>query len=82
MPSSDILSAILDRLNAVDKKLSQLDQIQQTVSSIVSRIDKMAQQIPNFESRIKDVEQSCDFSDSAIENLKKDDCVWLNIKIN
>jgi hypothetical protein len=71
MPSSDVLSAILDRLNAVDKKLSQLDQIQQTVSSIVSRIDKMEIRITNFESRIKDVEKSCDFSGSAIENLTK-----------
>ncbi|KAH3818592.1 hypothetical protein DPMN_120314 [Dreissena polymorpha] len=41
LPSSDILSSILERLNSVDKKLSQLDQIQQTVSGIVSRIDKI-----------------------------------------
>ncbi|KAH3714626.1 hypothetical protein DPMN_057311 [Dreissena polymorpha] len=71
LPSSDILSSILERLNYVDKKLSQLDQIQQTVSGIVSRIVKIEQKMNYFETRIKELEKPCDFSGNMIENLTK-----------
>ncbi|KAH3747469.1 hypothetical protein DPMN_181896 [Dreissena polymorpha] len=71
LPSADILSSILDRLNSVDMKLSHFDQIHQTVTGLVSRIDKIEQRINNFKSRIKDLDKSCDFSDSPFGNLKK-----------
>ncbi|KAH3837545.1 hypothetical protein DPMN_110938 [Dreissena polymorpha] len=74
-PSSDILSSILEKLNSVDKKLSQLVQIHQTVSGIVSRIDKIEQRMNNFETRIKELEQSCDFSGNMIDNNKQSEFV-------
>ncbi|XP_052242307.1 uncharacterized protein LOC127852388 [Dreissena polymorpha] len=70
-PSSDILSSILERLNSVDKKLSQLDQIHQTVSGIVLRIDNIEQRMNSFETRMKELEKSCDFSGNMIENITK-----------
>ncbi|KAH3806510.1 hypothetical protein DPMN_134831 [Dreissena polymorpha] len=68
LPSSDILSSILERLNSVDKKTIATGP-NTTVSGIVSRIDKIDQKMNNFETRIKELEKSCDFSGNMIENL-------------
>ncbi|KAH3787214.1 hypothetical protein DPMN_165334 [Dreissena polymorpha] len=70
-PNQAILSSILDRLNSMDNKLSQLDKIQSCVSAITSRVDKLDKGISDIEVKIKDFEKSCDFSGGAIGDITK-----------
>jgi len=68
-PNHDILATILDRLNSMDNKLSQLEKIQSSVSAMNIRIDKVDKRISDIESRITEVEKSCEFSGSAAEDI-------------
>ena len=68
-PSPDILTVIFQRLDSVDNKLSQLDDIKKSIKGITSRMDKMEDRIKNIEGKVKTLEEGKSFDASIFEDM-------------
>ena len=69
--NDNVLSLILQRLDSVDSKLTQLDKIQSCVSNLTDRMNKIEQKINEFDKKMNDYEQSRIFDSSMMEDIVK-----------
>lgn len=60
-PPGDQFSVVLQRLDNIDKRLSQLDLIQSTVEKITDGLQKLDQRVSAMETKMVDLEHSRDF---------------------
>lgn len=67
----DMFTMIIQRLDSMDKRLSQLDSIQSSVKNITVRIDTIDQKVTNLEAKIKDIESSHQYDSGTLDELYK-----------
>ena len=64
LTGSDQFLTILNRLEMIDKRLSQLDAVENSVKSINVRLDKLDSKVTNLEKTVTDIERSREFDSS------------------
>ena len=69
--NSDVMVQILQRLDIMDKKLGQLENIQASVNSITTRMNSVDQKVTLLESKITDIEKSHDFDSNSLDAIRK-----------
>ena len=67
-----IFSTILQRLENIDTKLTQLDNIQVTVNKITTRLGSIDRKVNELEVKIKDMEVSRTFDNAAMVEIKSE----------
>jgi tetrahydromethanopterin S-methyltransferase subunit G len=66
---SDQLSVIIQRLEKIDNKLTQLETIQSTVNKITERLESLDRRVSTIESRMHDIEQSRMFDSQSLDDI-------------
>ena len=61
----------MNRFDEIEKKLSQLDNIDRSVQKIICRLDKIDTKVQNFEKIVADVEKSRQFDSSNITDIQR-----------
>ena len=69
--NSDVMVQILQRLDIMDKKLGQLENIQASVNTITTRMNSVDQKVTSLESKITDIEKSRDFDSNSLDAIRK-----------
>jgi hypothetical protein len=71
---SDQFSALLQRLDSIDKRLLQLDKIQSTIDNITVNLYKVDQRVSEVENKLLELENSRDYGpySETIPNLYLD----------
>lgn len=67
----DVVAIILSRLDSMDKKLGQLNSIQQSMDSLKSRMENVDKKISTVEGKIRDLEESRDFDSNMLSDINK-----------
>ena len=67
----DVWVRILDRLDTMDRKLTQLDSIQVSVNKITDQVYTMNTKINSLEAKMANVEQSREFDSKSIDLLQE-----------
>lgn len=67
----DIAATIMQRLDSMDKKLSQLDTIQESITKVTKRLNTMDSKINKMESQIHDLEKSKEFDGGFLDEITK-----------
>ena len=67
----DPFSLILQRLDRVDSRLSQLDTIQSSVNTIIGRLNDIDQKVIMFDRRLTELENSRQFDAANMDDIRK-----------
>ena len=67
----DQFSQLMNRFDVIEKKLTQLDSIQNTVRTFSGRLDKLDTRVAKVEQTLNDVEKSREMDSSNIEDIQK-----------
>ena len=71
MGPGEQFSALIQRLDNIDTKLTQLEGIQLSVNKITGRLDQMDLRIQNVECKMKGIEESREFDSTSVDEIKQ-----------
>jgi len=80
--TSDQFSALIQRLDRIDNKLTQLDGIQSSVKAITVRLDQIDKRVNDIEVKFKDIERSREYDSKNIDEIKKKHSEFDALKAN
>ena len=66
-----MMGLILQKLENMDKKLGQLDNIQTTMSKITVQLSDIEKKVNEVETKVSEIESSRQFDSDMVENLNK-----------
>ncbi|KAH3698313.1 hypothetical protein DPMN_085832 [Dreissena polymorpha] len=69
--TSDPFSALIQRLDIIDNKSTQLNGIQSSVNAITVRLDQIDKRVNDIEVKFKDIERNREYDSTNIEGIKK-----------
>ena len=83
-PDQGVMGLILQRLDKMDKKLGQLETIQNSISTLTVKVSDIEVKVKNLEQKVATLENSRDFDSESVQNLntkqKEIDSLLLKMK--